>query len=684
MKKTASKKSAKWVHEQKIRSFFSDFLEVLFTRRDLESLKPMLAASLTGIGTAIHEISNTRNECLKRFKDDIRQIPDSIKLDHLTCEVQKLSDELGLVMASVALTGVIKAEEQCEFCMPHVRITAVISLADEQPQICHLHLSVPQENPGEPESFPIRRLTNALQESEEKFRKIFDNAPAAIFVFDENGIIKQCNKKFLQLAQNNLETLIGLNLFEQPNQKAMQGIKDALNGKSAYYNGFFPLVSTNSASPVKAVFAPVFDANGQVTSGIGIIEDISEFKNATDKLQYHYSFERLVTNISTGFANSPTSEIDRILEKALQLTCDFFAVERGYIVLFNEDASRFSFTHEWRPAHIKSIKARYQDFPVSNFTFVTEFQTRKVDYHYFKSVEKMPDAHEEFKIVLREDKTTAVLVLPLLHNNKLIGLFGYDCINKIHSWTDEEISLLRVIGEIYANALARKESERQSILIEAHRQQTERADSLAKLAEAVAHQFNNQLQIVIGNLELLKANEEDRQKKKQDDAMKAAMKAAELSAMLMAYLGETHGKSPEDKTRENASHSQTLPIQLEGGYILVVEDDQMVRFITTSMLQHFNFEVIEAQDGVEAMQLFDTNPRIKLVICDLIMPGMDGWQTLAALRKKSARLPFILASGYDDAMALKGSHTDLPQAFLRKPFNSVNLQEAIRLALTSF
>ncbi|HMM58570.1 MAG TPA: response regulator, partial [Candidatus Rifleibacterium sp.] len=123
---------------------------------------------------------------------------------------------------------------------------------------------------------------------------------------------------------------------------------------------------------------------------------------------------------------------------------------------------------------------------------------------------------------------------------------------------------------------------------------------------------------------------------------------------------------------------------LEGGHILVVESDQMLRFITTSMLQHFNFDVLEARDGAEAVQVFIANQKtVRLAICDLVMPGINGWQTLAALRKKAPGLPFILASGYDDAMAVKGSHTELPQAFLRKPFNAASLQEAIRLALTS-
>ena len=59
------------------------------------------------------------------------------------------------------------------------------------------------------------------------------------------------------------------------------------------------------------------------------------------------------------------------------------------------------------------------------------------------------------------------------------------------------------------------------------------------------------------------------------------------------------------------------------------------------------------------------------------MPRMNGWETLAALRKLAPGLPVILASGYDQAHALAGEHPELPQAFLRKPYHLQGLRDAI-------
>ncbi len=127
------------------------------------------------------------------------------------------------------------------------------------------------------------------------------------------------------------------------------------------------------------------------------------------------------------------------------------------------------------------------------------------------------------------------------------------------------------------------------------------------------------------------------------------------------------------------------PIEVEGSNtILLVEDEEMVRNMAAAMLKRLGFSVLEAKDGVEAVDVFRQHQNeIRCVLSDLTMPCMNGWETLTALRKLAPDLPVILASGYDKAHVMAGDHPELPQVFLSKPYKLKGLNDAIFQALVN-
>ncbi len=118
------------------------------------------------------------------------------------------------------------------------------------------------------------------------------------------------------------------------------------------------------------------------------------------------------------------------------------------------------------------------------------------------------------------------------------------------------------------------------------------------------------------------------------------------------------------------------------GTILLVEDDQLVRKMAHDMLAFLRFKVLEAKDGIEAVAVFRQHQdSIRLVLSDLNMPGTDGWEMLAALRRLEPGIPVILTSGFDQAQVMAGDHAERPQAFLGKPYDLTRLDEVIRQVL---
>jgi PAS domain S-box-containing protein len=115
-----------------------------------------------------------------------------------------------------------------------------------------------------------------------------------------------------------------------------------------------------------------------------------------------------------------------------------------------------------------------------------------------------------------------------------------------------------------------------------------------------------------------------------------------------------------------------------GGTVLVVDDENSVRNAMSKAFKYLGFTVLAAVDGAEAVEIFRAHQtEIRLVLCDLTMPRMNGWETLAALRQISPGIPVILTSGYSEVQAMAGKHSELPQIFLGKPCTLEELKDAV-------
>lgn len=138
--------------------------------------------------------------------------------------------------------------------------------------------------------------------------------------------------------------------------------------------------------------------------------------------------------------------------------------------------------------------------------------------------------------------------------------------------------------------------------------------------------------------------------------------------------------SAEPVPKQPDEADRTLDFQ--AGTVLVVDDDAIVTDIADMMLAKLGFTVLCASDGIEALLLFQKHRQeILLVLCDVSMPRMDGWETLSALRQIAPAMPVILASGYSEEQVMDGAHSERPQAFLGKPYDFATLKNAIGRAL---
>jgi len=118
--------------------------------------------------------------------------------------------------------------------------------------------------------------------------------------------------------------------------------------------------------------------------------------------------------------------------------------------------------------------------------------------------------------------------------------------------------------------------------------------------------------------------------------------------------------------------------------LLVVEDEAPVRALESRVLRDRGYNVLEAQDGMEALGIAREYPgEIHLILTDVIMPGMSGNKLVTRLRSVRPGIKALYISGYTDNAIVHHGMLDSNLAFLQKPFSIENLARKVREVLNS-
>ncbi len=126
------------------------------------------------------------------------------------------------------------------------------------------------------------------------------------------------------------------------------------------------------------------------------------------------------------------------------------------------------------------------------------------------------------------------------------------------------------------------------------------------------------------------------------------------------------------------------PVWQGKGTILLVDDEEVVRTITRTMLERVGFKVLTAKNGVKAVDVLSSHSEeVVCVLLDHTMPGMNGEETYRALCKESPEVKVILCSGYSEEEATREFQNGDLAAVLQKPYGFASLIARIRKVLDS-
>lgn len=117
--------------------------------------------------------------------------------------------------------------------------------------------------------------------------------------------------------------------------------------------------------------------------------------------------------------------------------------------------------------------------------------------------------------------------------------------------------------------------------------------------------------------------------------------------------------------------------------ILIVDDDPDIRLLLDFNLSRDGYEVLEATNGAEALDIMREHA-VNLVITDLTMPVMDGYELIRILKESpdTSRIPLLMLTAREEERVSREGMANLPDAYLPKPFATADLQAKIEKLLS--
>lgn len=185
-----------------------------------------------------------------------------------------------------------------------------------------------------------------------------------------------------------------------------------------------------------------------------------EREQAVQALQQRLAMEELVTTISSRFINVPLTAIDTEIHQALQAIGEFTGVDRCYIHIFSAPDMQIGASYEWYAAGFKPREELRKGSSLEPFPWTLE-KLRLLETIYVPAVDELPPEARAEQEAWQARGIRSILAIPLAVNHALAGFFGLDIERNSErkTWSEEDVSLLRLMAEVFVNLLARKQAE---------------------------------------------------------------------------------------------------------------------------------------------------------------------------------------------------------------------------------
>ena len=319
--------------------------------------------------------------------------------------------------------------------------------------------------PEPAETGSLKQAQETLRESEEQCRAIVEDIPVLICRFLPCGEITFVNKAYCEYFGKTSERLVGstfISLIPETDRETVMANISALTVDSPTQSHEHRIIAPDGDIRWQRwTNCALFDVRGKAVAYQSIGEDITDRKQAAESLEYRMEFERVVGEISSEFVRRGVDDVDEVILHGLRDISEFTSADRAYVFLLRDNTTTlFDNTHEWcaegidpQIEHLKGI-AIDKELP----WFAEQIRNKAV--FHASDVAALPDHADLEKAHFEQQNIQSLIGVPMIQGEDLVGFLGFDSVRERREWSEDAQALLRFVGQIFTNALQRKQSEK--------------------------------------------------------------------------------------------------------------------------------------------------------------------------------------------------------------------------------
>jgi signal transduction histidine kinase len=212
-------------------------------------------------------------------------------------------------------------------------------------------------------------------------------------------------------------------------------------------------------------------------------------RQKTEELHQRLRFEGLISNLSAGFVNLPSNEIDSQINEGLRAITEFFEADRCSVGLFSEDGTQIARAFEY---HSGEAEPASESLSKERLPWYME-QLIRGNPFVMNRVEDLPPEAEKERQYCRVKGMKSVLSFPMLSGGKTFGSCALVATRAERVWPEELFQRFRLVTEVFVNALERKRAEEEVARARAELVRVQRLAHVNELTASLAHELNQPL-----------------------------------------------------------------------------------------------------------------------------------------------------------------------------------------------